>query len=165
MPKPYPREFREDVIRVARNREPGRPHEGRRRRLRDLGVVPEQLAQAGRCRGRDQARPTEAENVEAVSCEARSGSSSRRTRCCAEPRRICRRRTCREMMYPLVRELADDGIPVTVTCRVLKHRPPALLPVVARSGDRPPASPRPTWRTRSSTPTAMTRVRLPVPRR
>jgi hypothetical protein len=25
-----------------------------------------------------------------------------------------------EMMYPLVRELADDGIPVTVTCRVLK---------------------------------------------
>jgi hypothetical protein len=22
-------------------------------------------------------------------------------------------------MYPLVRELADDGIPVTVTCRVL----------------------------------------------
>jgi putative transposase len=24
------------------------------------------------------------------------------------------------MMYPLVRELADDGIPVTVTCRVLR---------------------------------------------
>lgn len=24
------------------------------------------------------------------------------------------------MMYPLVRELADGGIPVTVTCRVLK---------------------------------------------
>jgi DNA invertase Pin-like site-specific DNA recombinase len=24
------------------------------------------------------------------------------------------------MMYPLVRDLADDGIPVTVTCRVLK---------------------------------------------
>ena len=23
------------------------------------------------------------------------------------------------MMYPLVRELADDGVPVTVTCRVL----------------------------------------------
>lgn len=25
MPKPYPREFREDVVRVARNREPGVP--------------------------------------------------------------------------------------------------------------------------------------------
>lgn len=24
------------------------------------------------------------------------------------------------MMYPLVRELAGDGIPVTATCRVLK---------------------------------------------
>ena len=24
------------------------------------------------------------------------------------------------MMYPLVKELADAGIPVTVTCRVLK---------------------------------------------
>jgi putative transposase len=24
------------------------------------------------------------------------------------------------MLYPLVRELADEGIPVTVTCRVLK---------------------------------------------
>lgn len=24
------------------------------------------------------------------------------------------------MMYPLVKELASDGVPVTVTCRVLK---------------------------------------------
>ncbi|CAM5461900.1 Integrase catalytic region OS=Tsukamurella paurometabola (strain ATCC 8368 / DSM / CCUG 35730/ CIP 100753 / JCM 10117 / KCTC 9821 / NBRC 16120 / NCIMB 702349 / NCTC 13040) OX=521096 GN=Tpau_0254 PE=4 SV=1 [Tsukamurella paurometabola] len=24
------------------------------------------------------------------------------------------------MMYPLVKELADDGVPVTVSCRVLK---------------------------------------------
>lgn len=31
MPKPYPREFREDVIRVARNREPGV-------RLRDIAA-------------------------------------------------------------------------------------------------------------------------------
>ena len=35
------------------------------------------------------------------------------------PRRICRKRTFRKMMYPLVRELAADGIPVVVTCRVL----------------------------------------------
>jgi putative transposase len=27
------------------------------------------------------------------------------------------------MMYPLVRELAADGIPVTVTCRVLGFTP------------------------------------------
>ena len=39
MPKPYPKEFREDVIRVARNREPVCTLEGRRCRLRDLRVV------------------------------------------------------------------------------------------------------------------------------
>jgi hypothetical protein len=32
------------------------------------------------------------------------------------------------MMYPLVRELAGDGIPVTVTCRVLKIARPRLTP-------------------------------------
>ena len=31
------------------------------------------------------------------------------------------------MIDPLVGDLADDGIPVTVTCRVLKITPPALL--------------------------------------
>ena len=53
---------------------------------------------------------------------------SRRTRSCVERRHTCRRRTCRENDVPrkrevppsLVRELAVDGIPVTVTCRVLK---------------------------------------------
>lgn len=39
-------------------------------------------------------------------------------------RRTCRRRTCREVMYPLLRELAAAGarvrVPVAVTCRVLK---------------------------------------------
>ncbi|TQJ07220.1 hypothetical protein FB458_0275 [Lapillicoccus jejuensis] len=36
MPKPYPREFREDVVRVARNREP-RPHQA------DLAAVAQDL--------------------------------------------------------------------------------------------------------------------------
>lgn len=46
-------------------------------------------------------------------------------RCCGGRRRICRRRICRERFYPLVRELAADGIPVAVSCRVLKlSRPP-----------------------------------------
>ena len=34
------------------------------------------------------------------------------------------------MTYPLVRELAEDGIPVSVTCRGLKFSSPGLLPVV-----------------------------------
>ena len=39
-------------------------------------------------------------------------------------------------MYPLVRELAADGIPVAVTCRVLKIAQTALLPVAGRPGHR-----------------------------
>jgi hypothetical protein len=42
------------------------------------------------------------------------------------------------MMYPLVRELADDGVPVTVTCRVLKlcrqHYYRWLAPPVSPTG-------------------------------
>ncbi|SJN13042.1 Mobile element protein [Leucobacter sp. 7(1)] len=34
--------------------------------------------------------------------------------------RILPRRTCRERLYPLVKELTSDGIPVQVSCRVLK---------------------------------------------
>lgn len=49
-----------------------------------------------------------------------SSCSSRKTKCCAGPRRICRRPICRERPYPLVKELADDRIAVAVTCRVLK---------------------------------------------
>ncbi len=33
------------------------------------------------------------------------------------------------MMYPLVHELAVDGIPLAVTCRVLKIARQALLPL------------------------------------
>ena len=43
------------------------------------------------------------------------------------------------MMYPLVRELAGDGIPVVVTCRVLKLARQPLLPLACRSGQRPRA--------------------------
>lgn len=35
-------------------------------------------------------------------------------------RRTSRRRICREMMYPLVRDLAAGGVPVAVACRMLK---------------------------------------------
>ena len=61
------------------------------------------------------------------------------------------------MMYPLVRELAADGIPVTVTCRVLELCPPALLPLAGRPDRRPRPRARRTWPTPCSTPTATTR--------
>ena len=58
-----------------------------------------------------------------VSCGTRGvGSScwSGKTRSCAGPRHTCRKPICREWLYPLVSELAADGILVAVTCRVLK---------------------------------------------
>ncbi len=51
---------------------------------------------------------------------AGSGCWSRRTRCCGAPQRICRRLRYREKALPLVKGLAAEGIPVVVTCRVLK---------------------------------------------
>lgn len=41
MPKPYPREFRDDVVRVARNREPGVTLE---QVADDFGVDPVEVA-------------------------------------------------------------------------------------------------------------------------
>ncbi len=59
-----------------------------------------------------------------MSCGKRCiGSScwSRRTRSYAGPPPTCRSPICREKrFYPLVDELAADGIAVAVTCRVLK---------------------------------------------
>ena len=143
MPKPYPREFREDVIRVARNREPGV-------RIKDVaadfGISESCLTNwltSRRCRGRHQARHDRggergAARGEAPDPAARAGergaAPSGGVSVAGEP--------AGKMMYPLVRELAADGIPVTVTCRVLKHRPPALLPLARRARSPTPSSTR-----------------------
>lgn len=55
-----------------------------------------------------------------VSCVTEIGCSSRRTKSCAEQPPTCRRPTCREKLYQLVKELAAEGIPVAVTCPVCK---------------------------------------------
>lgn len=39
-----------------------------------------------------------------------------------------------KMMFPLVRELAADRIPVTVTCRVLGFSKKSVLPVARKPG-------------------------------
>ena len=59
-------------------------------------------------------------------------------------------------MYPLVRELAADGIPVAVTCRVLKIARQPYYRWLAEPGHRRRAERR-TGPTRCSTPTATTR--------
>jgi transposase len=95
MPRPYPREFREDVIRVARNREPGV-------RIKDVAAdfrisescLTNWLTKAG-CDNGIRPGPTTEELADLREAKKRILCSSRRTRCCDARRRICRRRTCR----------------------------------------------------------------------
>ncbi|MCT2977615.1 IS3 family transposase [Propionibacterium freudenreichii] len=120
MPKPYPREFRDDVVRVARSREPGVTIE---QIAKDFGVHPMTLQKwLQRAAVEDGDRPgqTRAEGVELR--EAR-----KRIRLLEQENEVLRRAAAYlsqanlpKRLYPLVTELAADGVPVAVTCRVLK---------------------------------------------
>ena len=96
MPRPYPREFREDVVRVARNREPGV-------RIKDIaadfGISESCLTNwLTAADVEDGIKPgtTAAENAELRAAKKRIRLlEQERTRCSAGPPRTCRRRTCR----------------------------------------------------------------------
>lgn len=98
MPEPFPKEFREDVVRVARGRDAGVTLE---QIAADFGIHPMTLSKWIRQADIDHGvRPGRSRQE---SCEQRTGASaswSRRTRCSVEPRRICRRRTSREKALP-----------------------------------------------------------------
>ncbi|MFJ3826261.1 IS3 family transposase [Streptomyces nodosus] len=123
MPKPYPKEFREDVVRVARNREPGVTLE---QIAADFGVHPITLSKWLRRADTDEgARPATALGESAELREAR-----KRIRLLEQENEVLRRAAAYlsqanlpKMMYPLVRELAAAAaphrVPVAVTCRVL----------------------------------------------
>jgi putative transposase len=120
VPRPYPREFRDDVVRVARSRDDGVTIE---QIAADFGVHPMTLTKWMRQADVDEgAKPgkSTSDSGELRELRRRTGCCSRKMKSCAGRRRICRRPTCREKLYPLVNELAADGIPVAVTCRVLK---------------------------------------------
>ncbi len=93
MPKPFPKEFREDVVRVARDREPKTTLE---QIATDFGVHPMTLSNWLRQADvEDGVKPGVTEPSRSPSCvssSAATGCWSRRTRCCAGRRRICRRR-------------------------------------------------------------------------
>ncbi|MFN8549736.1 MAG: IS3 family transposase [Candidatus Eisenbacteria bacterium] len=118
MPKPYPREFREDVVRVARGREPGVTIE---QVATDFGVHPMTLHKWLRRATAEAGRPG-AGHVEAQELrEAR-----KRIRLLEQENEVLRRAAAYlsqanlpKRLYPLVSELAASGIPVVVTCRVL----------------------------------------------
>ncbi|MFI8242909.1 IS3 family transposase [Streptomyces sp. NPDC085866] len=120
MPKPYPEEFREDVVRVARNRGPGVTVE---QVAADFGVHAMTLWKwMRRADIDDGTKPGTTSQDNAELREAR-----RRIRLLEQENEVLRRAAAYlsqahlpKRIYPLVKELATDGIPVTVTCRVLK---------------------------------------------
>ncbi|WP_460002364.1 IS3 family transposase [Microbacterium xylanilyticum] len=120
MPKPYPTEFRDDVVRVARNREPGVTIE---QIAKDFGVHPMTLQKWMRRADIDEgAKPGQSRTEAAEIRELR-----KRNRLLEQENEVLRRAAAYlsqanlpKRFYPLVTELAAAGIPVTVTCRVLK---------------------------------------------
>ncbi|WP_344007336.1 IS3 family transposase [Streptomyces thermocarboxydovorans] len=120
MPKPYPEEFRQDVVRVARNRGPGVTVE---QVATDFGVHPMTLWKwMRRADINDGSKPGVTSQESAELREAR-----RRIKLLEQENEVLRRAAAYlsqahlpKRIYPLVKELAVDGVPVTVTCRVLK---------------------------------------------
>ncbi|WP_152631279.1 IS3 family transposase [Agreia bicolorata] len=120
MPKPYPSEFRDDVVRVARNREPGVTIE---QIAKDFGVHPMTLQKWLRRADVDEgAKPGQSRTEAAEIRELR-----KRNRLLEQENEVLRRAAAYlsqanlpKRLYPLVTELAAAGIPVTATCRVLK---------------------------------------------
>ncbi|WP_454163691.1 IS3 family transposase [Gordonia iterans] len=123
MPKPYPKEFRDDVVRVAENREPGVTVE---QIAKDFGVHPMTLTKwLARSRAAEIAAETGSVLPDDRDAELRE--LRQRNRLLEQEVEVLRRAAAYlsqahvpKRLYPLVRELAGDGIPVTVTCRVLK---------------------------------------------
>ncbi|WP_085997851.1 IS3 family transposase [Nocardia jiangxiensis] len=119
MPKPYPREFRDDVVRVARNRDAGVTIE---EIASDFGVHPMTVSKWMRNADVDDGvKPGMTTNE---SAEVRA--LRRRVKLLEQENEVLKRAAAYlsqanlpKMIYPLVRELAADGIPVAVTCRVL----------------------------------------------
>ncbi|MFI9283136.1 transposase [Streptomyces sp. NPDC053076] len=120
MPKPYPEEFRQDVVRVARNRGPGVTVE---QVATDFGVHPMTLWKwMRRADIDDGSKPGVSSQESAELREVR-----RRIKLLEQENEVLRRAAAYlsrahlpKRIYPLVKELAVDGVPVTVTCRVLK---------------------------------------------
>ncbi|RUP26984.1 MULTISPECIES: IS3 family transposase [Mycolicibacterium] len=120
MPRPYPREFRDDVVRVARSREDGVTIE---QIATDFGVHPMTLHKWMRQADIDEG--TRAGKSTSDSAELKE--LRRRNRLLEQENEVLRRAAAYlsqanlpKRLYPLVSELAADGIPVAVTCRVLQ---------------------------------------------
>ena len=166
MPKPFPKEFREDVIRVYRDSDASVAQVAK-----DFGisaVVSEAVADDRRARARAASVPARPASESDELREAQQADQAARAgergpapgggvSVAGEP--------AGKMMYPLVRELAVDGIPVTVTCRVLKIARQPYYRWLAEPGHRRRADRGLPGQRAVRRPPRRPGVRLPVPGR
>ncbi|WP_107423183.1 IS3 family transposase [Streptomyces qinglanensis] len=119
MPVPYPQEFRDDVVRVALNRGKG---VALARIAVDFGVHEMTLSKWMR-----QAAVEDGEKPGVTRSESAENTElKKRVRLLEQENEVLRRAAAYlsqanlpKRLYPLVRELAADGVPVVVACRVL----------------------------------------------
>ncbi|MGP9760971.1 IS3 family transposase [Corynebacterium sp. AOP12-C2-36] len=119
MTKPYPQEFRDDVVRVARGRQPGVPIA---RIATDFGVHPMTLQKWMRRADIDEATTpgqTRADAEQVRELRKRNRLLEQEVEVLRQATAYLSQANLPKMMYPLVHDLAVTGIPVTVTCRVL----------------------------------------------
>ncbi|WP_431958740.1 IS3 family transposase [Nocardia lijiangensis] len=117
MPRPYPEEFRRDVVAVARKGE-----SPLRQVARDFGISEGCLHNWLKAADiEDGARPplTESESVELRELRKRNKQLEQENEILRRAAAFFARELPPKMIYPLVLDLAADGIPVAVTCRVL----------------------------------------------
>ncbi|MDF4249558.1 IS3 family transposase [Streptomyces sp. WMMB303] len=120
MPVPYPQEFRDDVVRVALNREKGVTLA---QIAKDFGVHEMTLSKWMR-----QAAVEDGEKPGVTRSESAENTElKKRVRLLEQENEVLRRAAAYlsqanlpKRLYPLVRELAADGVPVAVACRMLK---------------------------------------------
>jgi transposase len=126
MPRPFPLEFRRDLVAVARKSEA------------PLWQIAEDFGISESCLHRwlkladvdDGVRPgvTTTESAELRELRRRNKTLETENEILRRPAAYFAREISPEMKYSLVRDLAADGIPVAVTCRVLGGRLPISLP-------------------------------------
>jgi transposase len=139
MPKPCPREFREDVIRVARSREPGV-------RIKDIAAdfgitepcLTNWLARADRDDG-IKPGPTTAELAELREAKKRIRLLEQENEVLRRAARICPRRTCRESDVPARPRVGRRRDPRHGDVPGPQPLPCPVLPVARHTDHRPAA--------------------------
>ena len=109
MPKPFPKDFRDDVVAVAR-----KGQAPLKQIAKDFGIYRTTLntwMRQAAVENDNKPGVTAGQSEELRELKRRNRLLEHEVRSCAGLLRICRRPTCRDNIYPLVRELAQDGVP------------------------------------------------------